>query len=295
MSGIVRSNNAGQSGIASNANTIDSDDYVDASIDAAHMSDESIDSDQYVDGSIDTIHIGNDQVTGAKLNPSLVLGDIIYADGTDTITRLAKGSANEVLTMGGSNAPTWAAASSGAVAREGGSLLGEGGDDGSGGDFDAGVEASTTSTSAVDLLGASSLTIAGAQPAKLVVNGRKTSGAASAGGYGLKLNTTTVQEAVSSVSNGIGGFSGANEVQEVSIVGDLRPRVTNYTIGKYVGVIGAYNASGGALGTGFAPGGSPTAAYPTAEITAVLIRGITASGSQTVSADELNIYSFATS
>lgn len=95
MSGIVRANNAGQSGIASNAETIDSDDYV--------------------DGSIDTAHIANDQVTGAKLNPSLVLGDIIYADGTDSITRLAKGAAATVLTMGGSNAPTWAAAAGGAL------------------------------------------------------------------------------------------------------------------------------------------------------------------------------------
>lgn len=93
MSGIVRANNAGQSGAVSNIETIDSDDYVDVSI--------------------DTAHIGNDQVTGAKLNPSLVLGDIIYADGTDTIARLAKGSENEVLTMGGSNAPTWAAVTAG--------------------------------------------------------------------------------------------------------------------------------------------------------------------------------------
>lgn len=188
---------------------------------------------------------------------------------------------------------SWAAAGGGAVVREGGSLEGEGGGAGS---CDAGTEASTTSTSAVDLLGASSLTIAGAQPAKVVVDGRKSSGAAAAAGYGLKLTTTTVQEAVSSVSNGIGGFTSGNEAQEISIVGELRPRVANYTIGKYVGVIGAYvTSSGGALGTGFAPGGSPTAAYPTAEITAVLIRGITANGCQTLFADELNVYSFATS
>jgi hypothetical protein len=145
MSGIVRANNSGQSGAVSNIETIDSDDYVDASIDNAHLADDAVDSDElaagavdaahlaadvitgakiaddaidsehYTDGSIDTAHIGNDQVTGAKLNPSLVLGDIIYADGTDTIARLAKGSATEVLTMGGSNAPTWAAASSGAL------------------------------------------------------------------------------------------------------------------------------------------------------------------------------------
>ena len=49
------------------ANSIDSDYYVDGSIDLAHMSDNSIDSGQYVDGSIDTAHIGNDQVTQAKM------------------------------------------------------------------------------------------------------------------------------------------------------------------------------------------------------------------------------------
>jgi hypothetical protein len=37
---------------------VDSDQYVDGSIDLAHMSANSVDSDQYVDGSIDTAHIG---------------------------------------------------------------------------------------------------------------------------------------------------------------------------------------------------------------------------------------------
>ena len=54
-----------QSMIADNA--IDSQHYVDGSIDVAHMSDNSIDSDQYVDGSIDTAHIGDDQITTDKL------------------------------------------------------------------------------------------------------------------------------------------------------------------------------------------------------------------------------------
>jgi len=54
-----------QSMIADNA--IDSQHYVDASIDVAHMSANSIDSDQYVDGSIDTAHIADDQITTDKL------------------------------------------------------------------------------------------------------------------------------------------------------------------------------------------------------------------------------------
>jgi len=54
------------------ANSVDSDQYVDGSIDLAHMSVNSIDSDQYVDGSIDTAHIGALQVTGAKLNTDVI-------------------------------------------------------------------------------------------------------------------------------------------------------------------------------------------------------------------------------
>jgi hypothetical protein len=63
-------------------------------------------------GTVATAMIADNAVTGAKLNPSLVAGDIIYADGTDTITRLAKGSDDEVLTLA-SGVPSWAAAAGG--------------------------------------------------------------------------------------------------------------------------------------------------------------------------------------
>ena len=65
------------------------------------------------DDAVTSAKIANDAVTGAKLNPALVAGDVIYADGTDTINRLAKGTAAQVLTMNaGATAPEWAAASS---------------------------------------------------------------------------------------------------------------------------------------------------------------------------------------
>ena len=51
----------------------------------------------------------NDSVDGAQLSPALVAGDIIYSDGTDSIERLAKGTAEQVLTMNtGATAPEWA-------------------------------------------------------------------------------------------------------------------------------------------------------------------------------------------
>ena len=61
------------------ANSVDSDQYVDGSIDLVHMSANSVDSDQYVDGSIDTAHIADDAVTSAK-----VANDIKVA-GVETI------------------------------------------------------------------------------------------------------------------------------------------------------------------------------------------------------------------
>ena len=59
------------------ANSVDSDQYVDGSIDTVHIADaqvtvakmaaNSVDSDQYVDGSIDTAHIANVNVTQGKI------------------------------------------------------------------------------------------------------------------------------------------------------------------------------------------------------------------------------------
>ena len=59
----------------------------------------------------DTTTPADDSVTGAKLDISLVQGDVIYASGTDTLARLAKGSAGEVLKMNsGETAPEWGTA-----------------------------------------------------------------------------------------------------------------------------------------------------------------------------------------
>ena len=53
--------------------------------------------------------IPDNSVTGAKLNISLLAGDTMYASGTDTLAKLAKGTAAQVLTMNtGATAPEWA-------------------------------------------------------------------------------------------------------------------------------------------------------------------------------------------
>ena len=56
----------------------------------------------------------DNSVTGAKLNISLLAGDTMYASGTDTLAKLAKGTATQVLTMNtGATAPEWADAGGG--------------------------------------------------------------------------------------------------------------------------------------------------------------------------------------
>ena len=88
----------------------------DDAITSALIADDAITSALIADDAVVTASVANDAVTGAKLNPPLVQGDIIYADGTDTITRLAKGTAAQVLTMnGGATAPSWADAAGGGL------------------------------------------------------------------------------------------------------------------------------------------------------------------------------------
>ena len=62
------------------ANSVDSDQYVDGSIDLIHMSANSVDSDQYVDGSIDRVHLEADIIDGTKLADNAVNSEHITDD-----------------------------------------------------------------------------------------------------------------------------------------------------------------------------------------------------------------------
>ena len=80
------------------ADSVDSDQYVDGSIDLIHLSDDSvdgtkivddtIDSEHYVDGSIDNDHLSNDAVTGSKLDmrKELTSGALVSDQWTLTAT-----------------------------------------------------------------------------------------------------------------------------------------------------------------------------------------------------------------
>ena len=76
------------------ANSVDSDQYVDGSIDTAHIADSqitvakmaanSVDSDQYVDGSIDTAHYADNSITGAELADNIVIAGTLGSTGKIT-------------------------------------------------------------------------------------------------------------------------------------------------------------------------------------------------------------------
>ena len=76
------------------ANSVDSDQYVDGSIDRVHLAadivdgtkiaDDSINSEHYVDGSIDTAHIGNLQVTTAKIAADAIDGTKLADNAVDS-------------------------------------------------------------------------------------------------------------------------------------------------------------------------------------------------------------------
>ena len=64
----------------------------------------SIDSDAYVDGSIDTAHIADDQITLAKM-ASGTDGNLITYDASGNPAAVATGSSGQLLTSAGSGAP----------------------------------------------------------------------------------------------------------------------------------------------------------------------------------------------
>ena len=89
------------------ANSVDSSELVDGSIDTSHISadavtgakiaDDAINSEHYTDGSIDTAHIGDDQVTAAKIVDNIALPGNITTTGTLAPTGVLTANAGVVV------------------------------------------------------------------------------------------------------------------------------------------------------------------------------------------------------
>ena len=147
------------------------------------------------------------------------------------------------------------------------------------------TEATTTSTSAVDLLSVASLNIATNIPIIIFSPGRKTAGASTAAGTGLKVNATVTGEASITVT-GMTRFSSSNQAESKAGIAFAPPRLTNYNeVGSIFGLSSGDSATSVAVGT--AP--STTAAQPIETVTDIVMRGITTS-LVTVGADELQVF-----
>ena len=176
---------------------------------------------------------------------------------------------------------TWAAPAggSGAVTRDGGQT----------------TEATTTSASAVDLMSATSLTVAALSPFSLVYDARKTSGAAARTACALKVNATVVGEAVS-LANGGWQAGSADQAETGMCWVKSGARLTDYD-GGMAGMFKVNLAADGThqnTHTSF-DGLFDTADMLTVQITSLIIRGITLHAGQTLGVDEMHVYEYATS
>lgn len=158
-------------------------------------------------------------------------------------------------------------------------------------------EATTTSTSAVDLVTVSSLNIAVTSPVEGFVNMRKTPASFTVN-IGLKVNTTVVSDPTTATTLSFLGGTGSvtNQAEECHSRFWISPRSTNYlaTWGK---VNASYISSSGAQLTSSTSltSASPTSAFPNATITDVIIRGIASNASITLGVQDIGIYVLAVS
>lgn len=205
-------------------------------------------------------------------------GDILHRDATEA-ARLAVGADNEITKVATDilNYEAGAGGGGGVWTREGGNT----------------TEATTTSTSATDLLSVASLTIATTSVIFFIVSQRKTTGATSATALGLKLNTTVTGEASGSTGLvSLGQTSTVNAVQSRLSICWIGPRTTNYNLRNSAASMAADRDTAD-VAVGTEPTG--TADQPSAEITDLVIRGISDSASNTLGADELNVYTLSRS
>jgi len=200
---------------------------------------------------------------------SQAAGDVMYFNGTDWI-RLAKGSADEVLTMNdGASAPEWEAGGGGAVTREGGSTNT--------------TEATTNSTTRMSLLSAGSLSIAAATPIHAICVIRKPAVATESASVGLMLNDVNIQSPVTWTGS-------TNSAAQATAEYLIPSRLSNYDSSGGIRVLGN---TGGVLNNIAIRYASNL--FPQATITDFIVQALVSAGSESMSADELQVYSFAIS
>jgi len=84
--------------------TIDSDAYVDGSIDNAHIADNAIDSEHYADGSIDNAHIADDAIDSEHYAAGSI-DEAHIADNAVTLAKMAGNTDGVIITFNASGDP----------------------------------------------------------------------------------------------------------------------------------------------------------------------------------------------
>jgi len=152
--------------------------------------------------------------------------------------------------------------------------------------------AGTTSTSAVDLLSVSSLSIAATTHIWAAASVRQTANSGRVVGFGIKLNTTVISEAESSYNQSDLLWVGE---QSVAISGaflmHMGSRVANFLDGKTRMSSRAKSSTILDLGMSLRADNN----MPTATITAVVTRAVCQATAIAAAADEMHVYTLAVS
>ena len=219
-------------------------------------------------------------MTLAKM-AGITRGSIIIGDASGDPSALAKGTQNYVLTAGADDI-SWAAASTGAVVREGG---------------DTGEDSSTSSSSAVTS-STGTISVLAAETAIVRWSARKNDGGSGESGtcgahiYAGGANTAICTPTTSSTTQFPWGSADTDAASNGPAGFFIAARDSDYL-----------NASAGTVLAGYAPVGGGTSSsfsgqrmqlsddYPAGEITRIDVLAI-GGGAITVSTDFLNVYSF---
>ena len=213
---------------------------------------------QVTTGTLPAARIGDDSIVEAKL-------DVSNGPTNGYFLQAQSGEGGGL---------TWAAVSS-AISREGGTTS----------------EATTTSTSAMDLITISSLTIAAASPWTMTSLWRKTTGHASAASGGLKIvadSTVVTGESTTAATLWQSGTS--NLAEDGGTDTTVGAKVTNYLASNAQNNIVSRNSSSGGFTYGNVGTLTKDAVFPVGQTTSIVLRANSGNASVTTGSDEVHIY-----
>lgn len=138
------------------------------------------------------------------------------------------------------------------------------------------TEATLTSATGTDMVTVSGLSIPAGKPFRIKFQYRKTSGAATAALFGLKINSTVVADCQPNVQN-VAATSATNQAEDGVCIVEVFPGETNYQNSLHA----TYNTHSSTYAGAFSAQGwivGQTAAMPAATVTSITIRGVSAAG-----------------